>query len=244
MSEPPSFGSPVSRRDALRSVGWTAAGLLASSSLALAKDDAMTTVKIAPEPLFDLSPWLYMQFMEPLGTTDGSVEASWNHMQNRWRPDLVEATKELAPPMLRWGGLFSAYYRWREGVGLRAGRKPMHNLQWGGVETNQVGTAEFMDFCRQVQADPLMCVNFEAEGDPRWQVNELGEERAGNAQEAAEWVSYCNDPDNKDSPCSPAKPLRSPLTRWQKSLPRKTTRCSCASASSTPPRRSFFPPHP
>ena len=198
MSERPTFAPPISRRDALRTAGLSAAGLLASSVLTRADDDAATTVKIAPEPLFDLSPWLYMQFMEPLGTTDGSVEASWDHLQNRWRPDLIEATKELAPPMLRWGGLFSAYYRWREGVGPRAGRKPMHNLQWGGVETNQIGTAEFMDFCRQVKADPLMCVNFEAEGDPRWQVNELGEERAGNAQEAAEWVSYCNDPENKE----------------------------------------------
>jgi alpha-L-arabinofuranosidase len=61
----------------------------------------------------------------------------------------------------------------------------MHNLVWGGIESNQIGTAEYLDFCRQVGADPLMCVNFEAEGDPRWSINELGEERSGNAAEAA-----------------------------------------------------------
>jgi alpha-L-arabinofuranosidase len=66
------------------------------------------------------------------------------------------------------------------------------------VESNQIGTAEFLDFCRQVQAEPLMCVNFEAEGDPRWSVNPLGEARAGNAQEAAEWVDYCNNPSNAE----------------------------------------------
>jgi hypothetical protein len=35
-----------------------------------------------------------------------------------------------------------------------------------------------------VKADPLMCVNFESEGDPRWSINPLGEERSGNAEEA------------------------------------------------------------
>ena len=90
----------------------------------------------------------------------------------------------------------------------------MHNLNWGGVETNQVGTAEFLDFCQQVQADPLMCVNFEGEGDPRWTINELGETRAGNAQEAAEWVDYCNNPDNKERLAHGARePF--PIRVWQ-----------------------------
>ena len=40
----------------------------------------------------------------------------------------------------------------------------MMNLMWGGLESNQVGTAEFVDFCRQVHAEPLMCVNFEGDG--------------------------------------------------------------------------------
>ena len=36
------------------------------------------------------------------------------------------------------------------------------------METNQIGTAEFVDFCRQVGADPLMSVNFESDGYPGW----------------------------------------------------------------------------
>jgi alpha-L-arabinofuranosidase len=187
-----------SRREVLRYLGGAAAGLIARPTVLVAQDTAPPSLTIAPEPIFELSPWLYMQFMEPLGTTDGSVEASWNHMERKWRPDLIAATQELAPPMMRWGGLFSAYYRWREGVGPREQRKPMHNLVWGGMESNQIGTAEFLDFCQQVKADPLMCVNFESEGDPRWSINELGEERSGNAQEAAAWVDYCNNPQNTD----------------------------------------------
>ncbi|HWH67964.1 MAG TPA: hypothetical protein VNT26_01155, partial [Candidatus Sulfotelmatobacter sp.] len=156
----------------------------------------LPTLRVDPQPLHDLSPWLYMQFMEPLGVTDGSVEASWDHLRQDWRPDLVEVTRELAPGMLRWGGLFSAYYRWREGVGPRAARKPMLNLVWGGIESNQVGTAEFVDFCRRIHADPLMCVNFESEGDKDWAVNARGEVRSADAKEAAAWVDYCNSPAN------------------------------------------------
>src|SRR3546814_6879046 len=68
----------------------------------------------------------------------------------------------------------------------------MHNLMWGGVETSQIGTDEFLDFCGLIGAEPLMCVNFASEGDPKWAVNALGEHRAGDAQEAADWVRYCN----------------------------------------------------
>jgi alpha-L-arabinofuranosidase len=173
--------------------------VVATSLLARAQDSPATPViRIDPTPRHELSPWLYTHFMEPLGVTDGSIEASWDHATDRWRPDLVELTKELAPGMMRWGGLFSAYYRWREGVGPRAGRRPMLNLNWGGVESNQVGTAEFVDFCRQVGTDPLMCVNFEAEGYKPWAVNAKGDVRAGDAKEAAEWVDYCNNPANAE----------------------------------------------
>lgn len=155
-------------------------------------------LQIDPKPLFELSPWLYMQFMEPLGVTDSSVEAAWDHRTDSWRKDVVDVTKELAPGMIRFGGLLSAYYRWKEGVGPRDKRVPMRNLVWGGIESNQVGTAEFIDFCRQVGADPLMSANFESEGDPSWAKTDKGEIRFADANEAAEWVDYCNNPSNKE----------------------------------------------
>lgn len=49
-------------------------------------------IVIDPTPTFDLSPDLYMQFMEPLGTTDGSVAAAWDHIRNDWRPDVINVT--------------------------------------------------------------------------------------------------------------------------------------------------------
>ena len=47
--------------------------------------------------------------------TDSSVEAAWDHGKNQWRPDVIDATRDLAPGMVRWGGIFTDFYRWREG---------------------------------------------------------------------------------------------------------------------------------
>ena len=172
------------------------------------------TLAVDPTPVFDLSPYLYMQFMEPLGSTDGSVDASWNYREDRWRRDLVEVTRELAPTLVRWGGCFASYYRWKEGVGPREKRVPMHNLLWGGLETNQVGTREFVDFCRMVGADPLFVVNFESDGRKRWARPGRGMNRLGTAKEAAEWVDYCNNPSNRHRRRNgPKAPLRVPI--WQ-----------------------------
>jgi alpha-N-arabinofuranosidase len=135
-------------------------------------------------PSFEISPWLYMQFMEPLGVSDSSVAACWDVDADDWREDFVDALRELAPGAIRFGGLFSRYYKWREGIGPATERPPMRNYVWGGWETNRVGTDEFLDLCRRVKAEPLFCVNFLADGEKRYAT------RAGDAEEAAEWVRY------------------------------------------------------
>jgi hypothetical protein len=156
---------------------------------------AVDAISIDATPRFELSPYLYMQFMEPLGATDGSVEAAWDHVRNQWRDDVLGVTRALAPTMMRWGGIFADYYRWREGVGPRAKRPPMINLLWGGIESNQIGTGEFVEFCRHVGADPLVCVNFESDGRREY-TSVAGSVRTADAREAAEWVGYCNRPEH------------------------------------------------
>jgi alpha-L-arabinofuranosidase len=165
-------------------------------------------IVIDPKPLFEISPLLYMQFMEPLGSTDSAVEASWDYNADDWRNDFVSITRDLAPGAIRFGGLFSRYYRWREGVGPAARRPWMRNYVWGGKETNRVGTHEFVDFCRRVGAEPFYCVNFLSDGEKRYG------DRTGDAQEAADWVSYANDPDNRERRANGAtSPLN--LKLWQ-----------------------------
>ncbi len=154
-------------------------------------------ITIDPSPKFEISPYLYMQFMEPLGTTDSSVEAAWDYDSDDWRKDFIETTKDLAPGVVRWGGLYSRYYKWREGIGPAAKRPWQRNYVWGGKETNRVGTHEFVDFCRRAGAEPLYCVNFLADGEQRYRTTPEGD-RTGDAGEAADWVSYANDPDNRE----------------------------------------------
>ena len=164
---------------------------------AKAAQGAPASIVVDPKPLFEISPWLYMQFMEPLGIADSSCEAAWDYDADDWRKDLVEVTRDLAPGMLRYGGNYSQYYKWREGVGPAAARPRMRNYDWGGWETHRVGTGEFVDFCRRVGAEPLYCVNFMSDGRKQFSKTREGD-RSGDAREAADWVSYCNDPDNRE----------------------------------------------
>ncbi len=176
--------------------GCAAAGAVGIEQ-AKAAAQAPASIVIDPKPVFDISPWLYMQFMEPLGVADSSVEAAWDYDADDWRKDLIAVTKDLAPGMVRYGGNFCHYYKWREGVGPVNQRPRMRNYDWGGWETNRVGTHEFVDFCRRVGAEPLYCVNFLSDGrKPLWKTREGN--RSGDAREAADWVSYCNDPDNRE----------------------------------------------
>ena len=69
-------------------------------------------------------------------------------------------------------------------------------LVWGGIESNQIGTGEFCEFCETVGADKLICVNFMSEGVKKWMTAPNGDVRTADADEAASWVDYCNNPDN------------------------------------------------
>ncbi len=186
------------RRKFLRNCAFaSAAAAMACSSGRRPKGDQIGSLVVDPRPLFDISPYLYMQFMEPLGVTDSSVDACWDWNRDDWREDFVELVMDLAPDVIRWGGSFIKNYKWREGVGPPAERPLSRNYVWGGVTTNRVGTGEFVDLCRRVGAEPLMNVNFLSGGHPDYS-GAGGDSRVGDAPEAADWVSYANDPDNRE----------------------------------------------
>ncbi|MGD8452800.1 MAG: alpha-L-arabinofuranosidase C-terminal domain-containing protein [Phycisphaerae bacterium] len=96
-----------------------------------------------------------------------------------WRADVVEVAKHINPRIIRWpGGCFASFYHWRDGIGPRNERRPLPSWFWGGLYDNDVGTAEFVQFCRFVNAEPFICVNV----------------LTADADEAADWVAYCNAP--------------------------------------------------
>ncbi len=194
----------MKRRQFLKQVtGAVAAAAALSESRGLAQAQAASAagsggaVVIDPKPQFEISPHLYMQFMEPLGVTDSSVEAAWDYEKDDWRKDFIDTTKDLAPGMMRFGGLLSRYYKWREGIGPAAKRPLYRNYVWGGKETHRVGTHEFMDYCRRVDSEPMYCVNFLGDGEKRYLTTPEGN-RTGDAKEAADWVSYANDPSHAE----------------------------------------------
>ena len=156
----------------------------------------MSNIKIKLNEKHEISPYLYMQFMKPLGCADASVDAAWDFGENDWYPQVIEKVKELAPTMVRFGGCFASYYHWKEAIGPQEKRIPMRNHLWGGKYFNQVGTHEFLDFCKRVGAEPLLVTNMESEGMKAWQYPKNDTVRLGTDKEAAEWVDYCNNPDN------------------------------------------------
>lgn len=95
------------------------------------------------------------------------------------------------------GGNLIRHYKWREGVGSVTKRTWMHNYYWCGKETNSIGTHEFVDLCHRIRADALLTINFMSDGLEDFRKTKLGENRVGTIEEAADWVSYCNDPDEQ-----------------------------------------------
>ena len=131
---------------------------------------------------FPISPLIFGHFIEFIencmigGVYDPDSPAS---DEKGIRQDVLEKAKGLRPAILRWpGGTFANTYHWMDAIGPLPQRRKRKNLIWGGIVDNAFGTAEFIQYCRALGAEPMLCVNM----------------ASGTAQEAAEWVEYCNGP--------------------------------------------------
>jgi alpha-N-arabinofuranosidase len=77
-----------------------------------------------------------------------------------WRRDTLALLRDLDAPIYRWpGGNFVSGYDWKDGIGDRDRRPPRKNPAWTGVEHNDVGIDEFLEFCRELGTDPYIAVN-------------------------------------------------------------------------------------
>ena len=129
-----------------------------------------------------ISPNLYGHFAEHLGRCvyGGIWVGPDSDIPNidGIRRDVVEALREIDPPVIRWpGGCFADDYHWRDGVGPREERPRRVNRHWGKViEPNHFGTHEFIRFCELVGAEPYIAGN-------------LG---SGSPNELRDWVEYLN----------------------------------------------------
>lgn len=141
-------------------------------------------------PIDAVDPRIYGVFMEPIGvhrddlkfnTLYGPLYDPQSPLadKNGFRTDLLDAARELQITQMRWpGGNFVAGYDWRDGLGPKDKRPKRMELAWGVVETNQVGTDEWVQLNKELGTENVVCIN-------------MG---TGTLDDARYWVQYCNAP--------------------------------------------------
>jgi alpha-N-arabinofuranosidase len=104
-----------------------------------------------------------------------------------FRPDILQAVKELHPTCLRWpGGGYVAQYDWKWGIGPQENRERWAHWMWMDYDQNCFGTDEFIRFCREVNSEPIIVVSVKFER-PAEEYNSI-------LQDAVNWLRYCNAP--------------------------------------------------
>jgi alpha-N-arabinofuranosidase len=77
------------------------------------------------------------------------------------RTDILDALRPLRITVWRFpGGILSDHYVWRSGVGPLKARPKAENPMDRTIHENNFGTDEFIAFCRDLQAEPLITANF------------------------------------------------------------------------------------
>jgi alpha-L-arabinofuranosidase len=99
------------------------------------------------------------------------------------RPDLLNALNDLKPAFVRWpGGSYASIYRWKDAIGPQVLRKYHPNTIWGGYSDYYgFGTDEYLELCRQIKAEPLICLPAPTNS-------------AEDIKYAMDWIHYVNDP--------------------------------------------------
>ena len=104
-----------------------------------------------------------------------------------FRPDILQAVKELHPTCLRWpGGGYVAQYDWKWGIGPQENRERWAHWMWMDYDQNCFGTDEFIRFCREVHSEPVIVVSVKFERP--------ADEYDSILQDALHWLRYCNAP--------------------------------------------------
>src|SRR5215207_4743623 len=77
--------------------------------------------------------------------------------QHGFRRDVADLVRDLGVTIVRYpGGNFVSGYQWEDGVGPKGDRPTKLDLAWRTIETNQVGTDEFLAWCERVDVEPML----------------------------------------------------------------------------------------
>src|SRR6185312_1110222 len=147
------------------------------------------TIKVDVDQAIDaVDPRIYGIFMEPIGRAAGHSNTLYGPIYDPksplangdgFRTDIIQAAREIGITQMRWpGGNFTSTYDWRDGIGPKDQRPKRQELAWGVVESNQVGTDEWVELNRAIGSENVVCING----------------GSGTLDEARFWVEYCNAP--------------------------------------------------
>lgn len=85
--------------------------------------------------------------------------------EHGFRQDVADLVRELGATLVRYpGGNFVSNYQWEDGVGPKEDRPRRLDLAWRSIETNQVGTDDFLGWCERMGLEPMLAVNLGTRG--------------------------------------------------------------------------------
>lgn len=125
---------------------------------------------------------IYGSFIEHLGRAVYGGIYDPDHPdanEDGFRKDVINLVNEIKLPIVRYpGGNMVSAYNWEDGVGPKEDRPRRLELAWRTIETNEVGTNEFMKWANEVNAEVMMAVNLGTRG----------------IDAARNFIEYCNHP--------------------------------------------------
>jgi len=131
--------------------------------------DAVARFTLDPDfTVAEVDPRLYGTFAEHMGRCIYTGLYEPDHPAADpygFRGDVSALVRELGTGLVRYpGGNFVSGYHWEDGVGPVEDRPRRLDLAWRSVETNEVGTDEFLGWTRRQGLTPMMAVNLGTRG--------------------------------------------------------------------------------
>ena len=154
-------------------------------------------ITVSDTVLHEIDSRLFGQFMERPSWGEIGPEAAVIPGTHKLRPEAKRLLRRMRVPIARFpGGTDVDYTDWLDmidNVPGRSGERPITVGHQGDRVTNNFGYDEFLQFCEELEVEPILVVNFRdgllAEDGPKQA-----------ATHAAKLVAYCNAPVDNDLP--------------------------------------------
>lgn len=135
------------------------------------KKNDMNTTKLLVHNKFrggEIDTRIYGSFVEHMGRVvyTGIYEPGHKSADEAgFRGDVIEKMQDMGVTLVRYpGGNFVSDYDWMDGIGPKETRPRKRELAWLSIETNEVGTDEFMQWVKKTEIEPMWAINLGTKG--------------------------------------------------------------------------------